>query len=207
MSGGGIPRERVFEVVANSAVAWRVVAYELIAAANILELRDRNAERRRRMTPFERQRFHVDGSSRVFPMLYAFALEALLKCLWIAQGNPATEKDALHPGFRKDGHELARWWARATLPALDREAKELVKLLVSYIEIGRYPIRRRPQDEGGLILVHSIKQRVIVLLRAVDDRISQQMPGTDDVIARRNLASLGIRRQRIRPAKTGKKRT
>jgi hypothetical protein len=120
------------DATANSPEVWTLRAYELLASANLCHRRAERIANKR-----VRQRRHFpDGSPWVYLMLYAFAIEAILKALTIAKGSRAAANGTLARDFRT--HNLLHLWSRAGLPLTADEAF-LLDFLRAYIEIGRYP--------------------------------------------------------------------
>ena len=137
--------EMFFVAAANSSTVWQSVGYELIAAGNLCF---------RRCAKVVKQTFrptdvhdYRTSPSRTFLMLYAFALEALLKALWLAQGNRAATTATLETKFRT--HDLRRWWKDASMPPPSSDESLILEFLTVYAEIGRYPVRARAQPRDG----------------------------------------------------------
>lgn len=125
--------ERLFRATANSFITWHLAAYDLIGGANLCFRRHLRSTRSLFQPPDVL--YCADGSPRVFKMLYAMALEDLLKALWLAQGNRAATEKVLKNEFKT--HDLRDWWTKTSMRPLDEDESVVLDFLMSYAEIGR----------------------------------------------------------------------
>ena len=185
-----------YRYIANTPLAWLFVAHEMIAAGNLC------FRRYARLNPKELESFggyHRDISLTSFCMLYAFALEGLLKALWLAHGNVAAKAGTLDKTLRAHGHDLHGWWARASMPNPTREERAVLRLLTACIELGRYPIRSKARaDSGPNLEPYGARALIMRMLDASHSALHAQMPkGAVDILPP-PLRSLGVRRPRHR---------
>lgn len=196
----------MFRITANSPVPWKSVAYELVAAGNLCFRR--YARLHPLGAPPSFVSYHEDVSPRSFLMLYAFALEDLLKAVWLAQGNRAVVANALDKDFKKLRHDLQAWWTRASIRAASSDETIVLDFLTSSVEIGRYPVHSSMrQRDGRLVEPHAARAVILRMLDEASLRLNDLMPGVS--IKPPSLKSLGLRRVPIRwkvPTKTRRAR-
>jgi hypothetical protein len=146
-------------------------------------------------------RYHQDVSARSFFMLYAFALEAMLKAVWLAQGNRAVSPSSieLEKAFKRDGHDLHKWWHVASMGAPTADELAVLDFLTSYVEIGRYPVRARAQPANNRLILPTAAQPVILSML---DKALASLPKGPGVLPPR-LATLGVRRTPVRMTNDG----
>ena len=130
-----------FNTLKSTAFAWQNDARELICAANVLldsyerTLGSSSAEK----TPFEPN----EGCLwRPLMVLYALAVENLLKAIIIARGEDPAPDGTLAKWFKH--HRLADHAKRAKLSFVPKPG--LLETLREFIESGKYPIGTNPQS-------------------------------------------------------------
>jgi len=141
-------RVKQFHANGNDPQAWRMSADELLATARVLK-RQREAVSRDESRPGDL----VPDESRVGAvekMLQGFAVECLLKALWVKQGHRLADKGRL-VGVTgvKDQHDL-RHLAKVVGLTTDVAQNGLLgRLSVFTKTVGRYPIPTSQHDESG----------------------------------------------------------
>ena len=194
-----LDREMLFEAAANSPVAWHPVAYELIAAGNLCFRRWVKHDLQTRRV-FDR-RPYGGVTHRTFLMLYAFALECLLKAAWLAQGNKAAQSGKrLSKKFMT--HDLNRWWRDAKMLPLTPHESAALDLLNAYAVTGRYPVPAVVYEDSRLYNVMAAHPVIIAMLTAADDRVRELLPEFGRFQRRSKLSTLGFQR----PLKVGPKK-
>jgi hypothetical protein len=138
-------RFKQFHTIGNDPHAWRVSADQLLATARVLKRQQEavNVDEIRTGDP-------VPDEGRVGAvekMLRGFAVECLLKGLWVKQGHElASGGKFVGVSGVKDQHDL-RQLAKAVDFTINDDQKDLFKRLSAYIKfVGRYPI---PTQGGG----------------------------------------------------------
>jgi hypothetical protein len=117
------------EAIGNDPLAWRMVAHELLDAAQFL-----------RRTPSSTRDFGA-----VSLMLCGMAFENLLKALWLKQGNQLSAAGKFQPVPGAGAHELQQL-AHVTGFAVSAIEGDVLRRLSHFIEYGgRYPIPKSPQ--------------------------------------------------------------
>jgi len=97
---------------------------------------------------------------------------------------------ALEKRFRR--HGLADRWKDVGVRPPSADESLVIDFLMSYSEIGRYPVRAEAQPEDGrLISPTDARPLVLRMLDAPDAKIAERLPQANAVIARPNLGSLG----------------
>ena len=110
-------RRLTHEETANEALLWHSIAYELLDAANVLYADTKERQRR----------YKADGTFtetviRPMNMVYAFALETLIKALMLSEGQRAMQGTKLTREFHT--HEIPDLYKRTKLgPLTAKEAK------------------------------------------------------------------------------------
>lgn len=171
----------------NTRAYWQDAARDFVCGANLLK-KDYYARprlgfaRRGRLAPYAAQR-QRHTSSRTLIVLYAFAIENLLKAIIVA-----LDKDPIGP----DG-QLERWFTTHNLNSLAVKAaitgldEDLLQQLSDFIVSGKYPAGRR--DGQGFHAHNYFPDSVLVgiehVLPALEDRLAEirakrdKLPKTD----------------------------
>jgi hypothetical protein len=188
-----------YRFMGNHPDVWLLVAHDMIAAGNLCF---RRYARLKRKDQESFGGYHRDISPNSFCMLYAFALEGLLKALWLAQGNVAVKPGTgiLDKTFKANGHDLQRWWTLAAMPDPSRDERSVLRVLTACIEIGRYPIRSKAQSDlwPRRLEPHAARALTMQMLDASHSALHARMPkGSVDILPP-PLRSLGVRRPRLR---------
>ena len=141
-------RAKQFHAIGNDPQAWRMSADELFATARVLK-RQREAVSRDENRPGDL----VPDESRVGAvekMLQGFAVECLLKALWIKQGyRLADEGRFVRVSGVKDQHDL-RQLAKVVGLTTDGEQNGLLDRLSVFTKtVGRYPIPTSQHNKSG----------------------------------------------------------
>jgi hypothetical protein len=192
----GVDLSDLYEVTGNVPVTWQMTAHELIAAANICWARWR---RTNRLQDLERRTtYHPELTQKPVLMLYAFALEALLKALWVAQGNllVVDGRFTLETLGGKP-HDLHHLCERTKIRLDSKTEQPLVDQLTWAVEHGRYPLgRRRPASPRPLMPgLDQTRGQLIALLARVNLEIHRQSEFVfGSVLRATELGNLGIRR-------------
>ena len=141
-------RIKQFYAVGNDPQAWRMSADELLATARVLK-RQREAVSRDEIRPGD----SVPDESRVGAverMLQGFAVECLLKALWVKQGHRLADGGRFVgvSGVR-DQHDLWQLAEAVGFTTNDDQKDLLERLTVFTKTVGRYPIPTREDGESG----------------------------------------------------------
>lgn len=117
------------QVVGNDPHAWRMVAHELLRAAQVLRQ--------------EGSATHDFGA--VSLMLCGMAIENLLKALWLKQGNQLSVAGTFQKVPGAGAHNLQQL-ASVTSFAVSAVEGDVLRRLSHFIEYGgRYPVPKSPQ--------------------------------------------------------------
>lgn len=127
-----------FERKANWPLTWRLVADDLLIAANFLAQAYRRAQSKKvqvgKAVPREWQLL------RAILLLRAAAIEALLKGRAVRRGHKFVVNGAFHPiPNTGKGHDLVLL-ADVTKFRLDQAERDLLSRLSPHLELARYPV-------------------------------------------------------------------
>lgn len=126
-------------------------------------------------------------------MLQGFAVECLLKCLWIVQGNTVAEDGEYKiAAIKRENHDLVQIAAAVGFPISSDESDALAKLSGFARSFGRYPIAKKWQEqrleknESGIDAGpswsnedHQFAEAVLTRLKSqIDARRNQNAKGT-----------------------------
>ena len=139
------------DVVAHTRVGsdyrvWARVAQALFAASAIL------------MHERERERANLRGSGvapmemltvGIEPMLMSFAIECLVKALWIKKGNEIARNGKYIPIIKNEGHRLVPLCDAVGIHMNSRERDTLQRISAIARTIGRYPIALHASEPYG----------------------------------------------------------
>jgi len=189
----------------NTPLYWQDAARDFICAANLLK-KDYYARprlgfpRRGTLSAYaaDRQRY---TSSRTIIVLYALAIENLLKATVVGLGkDPIDSRGELHKWFVS--HDLNKLAGYAGLKGLD---SQLLDQLTDFIRSGKYPVGM--SDRDGLPAHSYFPDSVIVsiehLLPLLEDHL-QHIPAKRDTLPRADLLKLCAGRgRRSRPRRGG----
>jgi hypothetical protein len=188
-----------FELKGNTSISWQLTAHELIAAANLCYKRftttmDRAEQRKRKV------QYYPEFGIAPLLMLYAFALEALLKSLLIAQGQKAVIAGKLAPGFKT--HDLAQLCKQAKVKLETAHEERLVEHMTRAVQFGRYPVSSRENVKRGLMFSFPDDHPSIHrLLKRIQDSVYSLEPFIH--MRRIDLKVLGVR---LIPVAAGRRR-
>jgi hypothetical protein len=127
-----------YDKVGNDHNAWASSADGLLAASRLL---------RKLRTTFDLESVAVGiaipDEGRIHPadlMLRGFAVECLLKALWVKQGGTICI-DGKYVGVKGAGnHDLRQLWDANKLPFSENQCDVLNRLSIFMTSVGRYPI-------------------------------------------------------------------
>jgi hypothetical protein len=143
-------KSKQFDVIGNDHLSWMTSADELLAVARTLK-RQREATN---VSDIKNGDLFPDEGrgGAVERMLQGFAVECLLKGLWVKKGHKIVSrgKHLGIPGF-KGLHDLPKL-AKAVGFSITDEQKDLLKRLTFFVKVaGRYPIPTREGDGSGVL--------------------------------------------------------
>ena len=129
-----------FDQRGNSCTNWIITSRELLAAASVL-CREREKVEEPKVAgvskaPMECLTFWVEL------MLCGFAIECLLKALWVRNGNQIAKDGVYCKILEKENHDLVALCQKVAFPTNLAEEKILTKLSELVRATGRYPIAR-----------------------------------------------------------------
>jgi len=159
-----------FNTLKSTAYAWQDEARVLICAGNIL-LDSYEGSSLVKKLPFEPNEAYL---WRPLMVLYALAVENLLKAIIIARGEDPAPNGELESWFKH--HDLTRHAKRAKLSFTPKRG--LLETLREFIESGKYPIGKNPQS--GTRTNHFIHpyypETVFELLEKLEDDLRVVLP-------------------------------
>jgi hypothetical protein len=132
------------DLIGNHPLLWMQCGHGLMRAAAIL------AEAISHPKRFDGTTDGSDFAVDLLPplvMLRAHAVEAFLKCIWVAQGNDAVKDGELQEAVQS--HRLVRW-ARDAGVQVTEDKHSMLSTLARYLELGRYPIERKASADGNM---------------------------------------------------------
>ena len=126
------------EHTANNKASWHSIFLSLDNAATVLKVH-------RSTQGFGRKAGIADGSCRleIELMLRAFALESLLKAIWIGEGNTVVARGDFKMTGMMMKHDLIKIAQAAGLTLATNE-RRLLRRLSRAVFLGRYPIGKEP---------------------------------------------------------------
>jgi hypothetical protein len=130
-------RKQIFDQRGNSCTNWIITARELLAAATVLCRQREKAEPEVAgvsKAPMESLTFWVEL------MLCGFAIECLLKALWVKKGNQIAKDGEYIKVMKTENHDLVALCQKIGFPLNPKEKVILVKLSELARATGRYPI-------------------------------------------------------------------
>lgn len=160
-----------FNTLKSTACAWQEEARVLICAGNIL-LDSYEGSSLVKKLPFEPNEAYL---WRPLMVLYALAVENLLKAIIIARGDEDTAPNG----------KLAKWFTTHNLNKLADRAKlsftpkqGLLETLREFIESGKYPIGKDPQSgtRTNLFIYPYYPETVFELLEKLEDDLRTVLP-------------------------------
>jgi hypothetical protein len=141
MAGNQMTEEELkkhYDETANDPIAWLDAANENLIAADVID--EAMAAAQKRQGPIEHA-MRLTWKSR---MLRAYAVECLLKAIYVKNGNKLGDGGELDKGAFPTNHNLVSMWRRVCLPSLTPERQSLLmKLSHISTSLGRYPIAMR----------------------------------------------------------------
>jgi len=146
-----------FDADGNEPTWWIDTANELQAAANVLRGAIEDA-------------VEGDEADRTFwtrLMLEGFALENLLKALWLTKGETLYVNGNMVTWKGVRSHDLCAIAKHVGFPLPDRAEFEVItKLAKIIVTIGRYPLASKLNNDPGVLTWHSEDERALDSVRA-----------------------------------------
>lgn len=178
-----------FDQTANDPALWRLRGLDLHTASRVLRERATDAVNtldwlsHPSSEPGVQECRDYSGLAFQAAMLQGFAVECLLKCLWLVNGNSiATDGEYTFLNAKCDNHDLVRIAREVGLPLSPAEAMSVGKLSEFSRSFGRYPIskswHRQPlvKSEFGIqsgptwtTEDHALAEAVLARLRSAVD--------------------------------------
>jgi len=140
------PSAQAFDRLGNEYKNWKITAQELWASAAVLYREREKAEAGiagiagPSKAPIEMLTLWVDL------MLRGFAIECLLKALWVRNGNKIAKDGKYQNVTKTEKHDLVDLCQTVGFPAIPSEMAILRKLSKLVRATGRYPIAKRFTD-------------------------------------------------------------
>ena len=125
-----------YEKGGNFPMAWEMSADELLAAADVLKQKRTTVGPVSVGSPIP---LHALSLS-IELMLRGYAIECLLKGLWVSLGNEITEDGKLKKIPNVNMHDLVKISEIVNLSLSDKEKTILARLKIYTTSMGRYPI-------------------------------------------------------------------
>jgi hypothetical protein len=144
----------VFNQTANNPELWRLRGLDLHTAAGVL--REKALEGMRKpdwsnlslSDPGVADCFKYAGLLFQAAMLQGFAVECLLKCFWIVQGNTVAEDGEYKiDTIKRENHDLVQIATAVGFAISMEESAALAKLSGFARSFGRYPIAKKWQEQ------------------------------------------------------------
>lgn len=144
----------VFNQTANNPELWRLRGLDLHTAAQVL--REKALEGMRKpdwsnlslSDPGVADCFKYAGLLFQAAMLQGFAVECLLKCFWIVQGNTVAEDGEYKiETIKRENHDLVQIAAGVGFAISVEESAALAKVSGFARSFGRYPIAKKWQEQ------------------------------------------------------------
>jgi hypothetical protein len=142
-------KSKQFDVIGNDPLSWMTSADELLAVARTLK-HQREATNLDKLKIGDLFPDEARGGA-IERMLQGFAVECLLKGMWVKKGNKIVSggKQINIPGV-KGQHDLQKL-AKAVGFTITEEQKDILKRLTFFIKLaGSYPIPTREGDGSGV---------------------------------------------------------
>jgi hypothetical protein len=169
-------------------IFWQLSARDLVCAANVLYRRYRSIPwETRKRCPVTAEVFHTSIS--IILMLYALALENLLKGLLVAKGMDGTSTGRLNKELQHHRlRDLCKDGGLTTSPDEDALLDQLQRL----IESAKYPfgVRPRSADAHRGIMLPTDVDRTFLLIERVEAALRAAAP--EETLERIDLKSLCI---------------
>ncbi len=144
----------VFNKAANDPELWRLRGVNLHTASGVL--RDKAVEVMQKPDwsnlslddPSVKDCLKYAGLVFQAAMLQGFAVECLLKCFWISQGNTVSEDGEYRiDRIKRENHHLVRIAAEVGFALSQEESAALERLSVFARSFGRYPVAKKWQEQ------------------------------------------------------------
>jgi hypothetical protein len=190
----------VFNKTANNPDLWRLRGLDLHTAAEVLWQKALEGMRKPDWSnlslndPGVADCFKFGGLLFQAAMLQGFAVECLLKCFWIVQGNTVAEDGEYKiDTIKRENHDLVQIAAAVAFALTTEESAALGKLSGFARSFGRYPIAKKWQEqrltknESGIDAGPSWSEEEHQLAEAVLARLKS------DIKARRKAKAPGSR--------------
>jgi hypothetical protein len=114
-------------------------------------------------------------------MLYGFAVENILKALFIAQGQAATTKGRVSKNLIT--HDLLKLATRTSLPLTPRESEVLDRLSHFISAEGRYPVGILPDNPERKLIPHEEDPEIaLAVIERADEnlrKLTRALPPCD----------------------------
>jgi hypothetical protein len=144
----------VFNRTANEPELWRLRGLDLHTAAEVLRqkaLEGMGKPDWSKLSPYDpgvRDCLKYGGLLYQAAMLQGFAVECLLKCFWILQGNTVAEDGEYKiDSIKRENHDLVQIAQAVGFPLSKDESSAMRKLSGFARSFGRYPIAKKWQEQ------------------------------------------------------------
>jgi hypothetical protein len=144
----------VFNQAANNPELWRLRGLDLHTAAEVLRQKALEGMQKPDWSdlslsdPGVADCFKYAGLLLQAAMLQGFAIECLLKCFWIIQGNTVAEDGEYKiETIKRENHDLVQIAAAVGFTISTEESAALAKLSGFARSFGRYPIAKKWQEQ------------------------------------------------------------
>lgn len=144
----------VFNQSANNPELWRLRGLDLHGAAEVLRQKALEGMRKPDWSNLSLDDagiadcFKYAGLVFQAAMLQGFAVECLLKCFWIAQGNTVAENGEYKiDAIKRENHDLQQIAAAVGFTISTEESTALVRLSGFARSFGRFPIAKKWQEQ------------------------------------------------------------
>ena len=135
-----------FDQIANDPESWLATATELLDAVAILKQANIAQNYPDGVEPPDRYSPPLYMGTWQELMLSAFAIECLLKGLWVKKGNTIARNGKYLPVTKSDNHDLVGLMKAVAIPNQPHHDEVLERLSIISKSIGRYPIAKRAKD-------------------------------------------------------------
>ena len=133
---------REFDEIGNDFLSWEDTASELLHSASVLK--EKRIQTRYPDGIEPKEPHHVPRYIGSWPelMLYAFAIECLLKGTWVKNGNKLAENGRYLRLITPENHNLVEMTKKVGIPMQEHQEEMLHRLSVLTIAVARYPIAK-----------------------------------------------------------------
>ncbi len=131
-----------FDEIGNDYFSWQDTALELLHAADVLKERTIQTKYPEGIEPREPHHLPRYIGSWTELMLYSFAIECLLKGLWVRKGNKLAQNGRYLGLIRPENHDLVAMLKKVGVPCQQHHEETLHRLSVLTNAVARYPISK-----------------------------------------------------------------